>query len=103
MKTFTLNIFIAIAGLSVLLVADYMYVNAEQNKELIKYSGWLNIIGLIIIPVGFYWVNFLALKNKTLFSRAATTTLITVTLSGLWFIAAFAIVGNFHLYIGGKL
>ena len=54
MKAFVLIVIIAVAGLVALLVGDYMYVNAGTTKDLIKYSGWLSTLGIVVVIVGFY-------------------------------------------------
>ena len=103
MKSFLLIAGITLLGLSILLVSDYIYVNAQGDTSNIKYSGWLNIFGIFATITLYFWVCFSAIKHKTLIPRTVISTFATIILTFFWFIAAFTIVGNFHLSIGGKL
>ena len=48
-------------------------------------------------------MSFNAIKINSLFARSAVATMCLIVLGGVWFLAAFTIVGNFHLSIGGRL
>ena len=103
MKSFILIAAITLLGFSILLVSDYIYVNAQGDTSGIKYLAWLNISGILVTITLYYWVCFSAIKHKTLVPRTVISTFATIILAFFWFIAAFSIVGNFHLAIGGKL
>ncbi len=103
MKIVIQNIVIALLGLFALLFIDYMFVKSGQDHNSIWYSSWVNYLALAIVPVGFYVVNYFALSHKTAIAKYTLSFVISGLFTGIWFLVAFTIVANFHLYMGGTL
>jgi integral membrane sensor domain MASE1 len=97
------NIVVALVGLFALLFIDYMFVKSGQDHSSIWYSSWVNYLAFAIVPVGFYVVNYFALSHKAAITKYSLSLVISGLLTGIWFLVAFTVVGNFHLYMGGTL